>query len=96
MTINYCGEPYTPWTGMIYSQPTKKVKRITRTIEKWDASGQYLGKEVITEDIEDVEVPDYSWKPDYNDYPITCGIQQPSNNSLVTSYSSNVSFTSQN
>jgi len=52
-------------------QLTKKIKRVTRTIEKWDARGEYLGKEVIIEDAEDVEIPDYTWHPDGDKYIVT-------------------------
>ena len=44
--------PSIPWE----SQPeTKKIKRITRTIEKYSPDGKLLGKEVITEEVEDIE-----------------------------------------
>ena len=51
--------------------PMKTIKRVTRTVEKYSSKGEYLGKEIITEEIEDVEVPDYSWKLDTTIYPIT-------------------------
>ena len=50
--------PYEPYTVPQY--PTKMVKRTTKTIEKWGPEGEYLGKEVITTDEEDIEVQD--WK----------------------------------
>lgn len=55
-----------------FNQPTKKIKRITRTVEKYSPSGEYLGREIITEDVEDIEVPDYTWRPtNFDQYPIT-------------------------
>ena len=60
-------QPETPWiptnpgTVVIQQQPTKRIKRITRTIERYDELGNYKGKEVITEDHEDVDVPDYKY-----------------------------------
>jgi len=39
--------PYT------YQPKTVNVKRTTKTIEKWGPDGEYLGKEVITEEVED-------------------------------------------
>lgn len=41
--------PYNPITPLVKS-------KITRTIEKWGPNGEYLGKEVITEEAWD-EVP---------------------------------------
>lgn len=67
--------PVSPTTTPVY--PTKMVKRITRTIEKYGPEGEYLGKEIIIEDQEDVEVPDYNYAPqpfydyEYHQYPIT-------------------------
>jgi len=34
---------------------TRNVKRKTKTIEKYGPNGEYLGKEIIIEDIEDIE-----------------------------------------
>ena len=53
-------EPYTPyptspWTPWDPSPQTRKVKRTTKTIEKYGPDGEYLGKEVITKEIEDFD-----------------------------------------
>lgn len=34
-----------------YSQPKK---RITKTIDRYDANGQYIGREIIVEEIEEI------------------------------------------
>ena len=95
--------PITPYPNTP-NVPTKTIKRITCTIEKYGPIGEYLGREVITEDLEDVEVPDYSWKPDYNNYPIiTCNypiitydLIYNISTDINSPYNQNVSFTSQN
>jgi len=38
----------------------KMVKRVTKTIDKYDCEGRYLGREIITEEYEDVYVQDWS------------------------------------
>ena len=55
--------PSSPTTVPIYQEwnQIKRIKRITKTVEKFDKNGKYMGKEVITEDHEDVEVPNYEW-----------------------------------
>jgi len=42
-------------TGGQWQPVTKTVKRITKTIEKYDVEGRLIGREVITEEHEDVE-----------------------------------------
>lgn len=68
-TYPYPWVPVSPTVTPVY--PTKMVKRITRTIQKYGPYGEYLGKEIITEDQEDVEVPDYNYpaQPFYDYYP---------------------------
>jgi hypothetical protein len=51
---------YQPSYTYYYTYPTKKIKRVTRTIEKYGSQGELIGREVITEDVEDIEVPDYT------------------------------------
>ena len=51
-------ENYSSQTGINY--PMKNVKRTTKTIEKWGPDGEYLGKEVIVTDEENVQVQDWS------------------------------------
>jgi hypothetical protein len=59
--------PITPYPIYPYpSQPTKMVKRTTKTVEKWGPQGEYLGREVITEEVEDIIVPDYQWTITYS------------------------------
>lgn len=68
--MTYPWMPDNPTVTPVY--PTKMVKRTTRTVEKYGPEGEYLGKEIITEDTEDVEVPDYNYPAQpYYDYPIT-------------------------
>jgi len=56
---NWYPYPYEPYTAPL--QPdTRKVKRTTKTIEKYGPDGQYLGKEVITEEVENFERQVYS------------------------------------
>ena len=41
------------WSPNTYPSPTpeiRKVKKTTRTIEQYDASGNFIGREVITEE----------------------------------------------
>ena len=52
---------YPSYPTVPYPQfPTKTVKRTTKTIEKYGPDGEYLGKEVITTDEEDIQVQDWS------------------------------------
>ena len=53
---------------------TRKVKRVTRTVEKYDAEGRFVGKEVITEEFEEYdklvwEQPTYPYYPTYPQPP---------------------------
>ncbi len=43
----------------------KKIKRTTRTIEKYNKKGKLVGKEVITEEEEIVDVPLWVTSPDW-------------------------------
>lgn len=36
---------------------TKRVKKITKTIDKYDNEGVYIGREVITEEYEEIDKP---------------------------------------
>ena len=57
---------WNPYIDQNYYYPQyKPIKRITRTIEKYDAEGKYTGKEIITEEIED------DIKVIYPSYPYT-------------------------
>jgi len=54
--------PQNPTTAPYSWQPkTKNIKRITRTIDKYDAEGKLIGREVITEEVEDIEKE--VWEP---------------------------------
>ena len=57
---NWYPYPYEPYTVPSYQPETRKVKRTTKTIEKYGPDGEYLGKEVITEEVEDFERQVYS------------------------------------
>jgi len=39
------------------------VKKITKTIERYDAAGNYLGKDVITEEVEDKTIETWDNNP---------------------------------
>jgi len=56
---NWYPYPYEPYTVPLQPE-TRKVKRTTKTIEKYGPDGEYLGKEVITEEVEDFERQVYS------------------------------------
>jgi len=57
--INYPAAPYVPWNPNDFTPEPKKVKRVTKTIDKYGPQGQYIGREIITEEIE--EVDRYVW-----------------------------------
>ena len=61
--------------------PTKK-RIITRTVEKYDREGIFIGKEIIVEEIEDVEIynPIVTWDN---------GTANPINCQTITSFSTN-------
>jgi len=44
-----------PTTFPAWQPKIKKVKKITRTIDKYDAEGKLIGREVITEEVENIE-----------------------------------------
>jgi hypothetical protein len=48
-----------PYTIPATYYPTKTIKRTTKTIEKYGPNGEYLGKEVITTDKEDILIQDW-------------------------------------
>jgi len=55
--------PYQQW-----GPQTKLIKRVTKTIDKYDNEGRLIGREVITEEWEDVERE--VWSPIHADpYP---------------------------
>jgi len=48
--------PYNPTTDPYQYVPvTKIIKRVTKTIDKYDREGVFIGREIITEEYEDVE-----------------------------------------
>ena len=49
-----CNVTYPGWN------PQKMIRRVTKTIDKYDCEGRYLGREVITEETEDVYVQDWN------------------------------------
>jgi len=57
---DYWPYPYEPTTVPQPIYPTKTIKRTTKTIEKYGPEGEYLGKEIITTDEEDIQVQDWS------------------------------------
>lgn len=64
---------------------TKIVKRVTRTIDKYDMEGIFIGREIVTEEYEDVErqvwQPQYPQQPWYgNDFIVTCNASALSTN----------------
>jgi len=61
--------PYEPTTIPIqlYYYPTTKVKRITKTVEKYNKDGKYKGKKVITTEEEIIDKPIWSYT-DNGDY----------------------------
>lgn len=64
---NWYPYPYEPYTAPL--QPnTVKVKRTVKTIEKYGPNGEYLGKEVITEEKDEYDKMVYS-----GSIPITSG-----------------------
>ena len=80
--------PITPYPSIPYPyQPTKMVKRTTKTVEKWGPQGEYLGREVITEEVEDVVVLDYVWTVTYSP---TVPNQPNPNFTNCVSYSNNI------
>lgn len=47
--------PWNPGTNPYDEYPkTKTIKKVTKTVEKFDKDGNYIGKEVITEDQQEV------------------------------------------
>ena len=54
-------------TGGTWQPVTKIVKRVTKTIDRYSPSGEYLGREVITEEYEDIQRE--VWEPQYPTYP---------------------------
>jgi hypothetical protein len=57
MIPQYPITPFDQWPNT----PSKIIKRITRTIDKYDENNKYIGREIITEEIEDVERPIFSY-----------------------------------
>ena len=55
--IDYPNFPSYPQTVPNQYCEIKKIKRITRTIEKYNKKGNLIGKEVITEEEEIIDVP---------------------------------------
>lgn len=54
--------PWSPLTNPNEQYPkTKTIKKVTKTVEKFDKNGNFIGKEVITEEYEDQEVQ--VWEP---------------------------------
>ena len=51
--INYGNDSYQP--------KFKTIKRYTKTIEKYGPNGEYLGKEIIITDEEDIQVQDWDY-----------------------------------
>ena len=48
--------PWSPTTDPYQWQPSiKTIKRVTRTVDKYDSEGRFIGREIITEEYEDVE-----------------------------------------
>jgi len=67
----------------------KIIKRVTKTIEKYDSGGKLIGKEVITEEYEDIERETWEpnrWTtpPEQQDVWVLGGNTGNFNNSLIT------------
>jgi hypothetical protein len=58
---DYLPYPYEPTSVPQPIYPSKTVKRVTKTIEKYGPDGEYLGKEVITTDKEDIQAQDWGY-----------------------------------
>ena len=90
---------------MYWQSKTRPVKKITRTIEKYDKHGNYKGKEVITEEEEIYDKMVYEqvpvW-PLYPPYEITCEYDKgtggyfDSGDTLTTDENVSVNYTNQN
>lgn len=92
--VNYDWNSYPNYPN--YYQPVPRhIKRVTKTIEKYGPNGEYLGKEVITIDKEDIveQVYDY-WVTGTERYPgtITTGEGTIISDGTVT-YKNNDLFT---
>jgi hypothetical protein len=55
--------------GSQWQPVTKTVKRITKTIDRYDVEGRLIGREVITEEHEDVEKQVWELQTPYE---VTC------------------------
>ena len=65
-------KPYPPTTTPVNYPQIQKVKKITRTIEKYDKHGNYKGKEIIIEEEEIFDKEYYPPSPIYV-YPYITG-----------------------
>ena len=65
---NYPYHPFTTPTWPLTPQRIGVTKKITRTIEKYGPNGEYLGKEIITEETYDEAPP----SPPWSGYEVTC------------------------
>ena len=76
MNESHTGDQY-PFNTNLWPDPLKvNVKKVVKTIEKYGPTGEYLGKEVVTEETYD-EVPQLSPQPWYTPqepYRITCDV----------------------
>jgi hypothetical protein len=61
----------------------KTVKKITKTIDKYDAEGKYIGREVITEEYEDFEKEMWKQIPYQPPYIVTCGNENDNSGTIV-------------
>ena len=69
------------YPGTTWNPPMKMVKRVTKTIDKYDCEGRYLGREIITEETEDVYVQDWN-QPYIGD--VWCGDLSQSTSSALS------------
>jgi len=81
--------PYEPYTVPAVQPQTRKVKRTTKTIEKYGPDGEYLGKEVITEEVENFERQVYDGTFYIQGTSTDCNIEWNNVSSDVTNWDPN-------
>lgn len=59
LNCSNCTFPTYPSTNPYDWNNPKKIKKVTKTIEKYDSEGILIGKEVITEEYEDIEIQEW-------------------------------------
>lgn len=67
----------------------KNVKKVTKTIDKYDSEGKLIGREVITEEHENIEKEVWEPIPYFPPYTVTCGGSEDYNSTSIMYTSSN-------